>query len=480
MKRASGVLLHISSLPGAYSHGAFGDPAKRWIDRLSENGFTWWQVLPFCLPDECNSPYKSYSAFSINPYFIDLKQLADAGLLTPEELKNAQQNTPFICEFSRLKRERLALLAAAADRFTDDAALNAFLAAHPHTAHFCTFMALKHANGEREWQTWTTDEPDPGALRLWQFTQYEAFIQWQAIRDYAKENGVKIIGDLPIYVSLDSADVWADPEQFLLDDDRYPACVAGVPPDYFSADGQLWGNPLYDWEKMKADGYRWWTERMAFMTELFDGVRIDHFRGFESYYSIPAEEKTAKNGVWKKGPGLELIETLKAACGDMLLIAEDLGDVTEAVHKLVADSGCPGMRVLQFAFLGDPDSPHMPHNYTNNSVAYTGTHDNNTLLGFVWGMDEGSRRYMLQYFGYDNPNWDRCYDTLLSGMFRSHAGLLILPVQDLLLYGSDTRLNRPGTVEDNWNYRVTEDQLRQINWEKFRRWNILFAREKNK
>ena len=475
MKRASGVLMHVSTLWGDFSEGAFGKAALEWIDFLRDGGFSAWQVLPFCLPDECNSPYKSHSAFSGNPFFIDLTQLAEQGLLTAAELAAAKQKTPYACEFDRLNQERMALLALAAQRVKDTKEIDAFLAAHPQTEKFCEFMARKQANGLKEWLEWTTDELDEDALRTWRFTQYEFFRQWAEIKCYAEKQGVAVIGDIPIYVALDSADVWANPKQFLLDEDHRPRCVAGVPPDYFAADGQLWGNPLYDWEAMKKDGYAWWRERMTFMTELFDGVRIDHFRGLESYYAIPAEETTARNGKWVKGPGMDFIRVIKEICGDKLIIAEDLGDITPEVHQLVKDSGFPGMKVLQFAFLGDPDSPHLPHNYDNNCVAYTGTHDNNTLLGYVWEMDEGSRKRLLEYCGYKGE-WNACYDTVLRTMFASHAGLLILPVQDLLLYGSDTRFNKPGTAEGNWCYRITKDQLKQIDVRKFRRWNELYAR----
>ena len=476
MKRASGVLLHVSSLPGDYGVGAFGREARRFADLLREAGFSYWQVLPFCLPDEVNSPYKSFSAFSLNPFFIDLPTLFDNGLLTKAELDGAKQNAPWACEFDRLQKERLPLLAKAAARFTDAAALDAFFAAHPHTADFCRFMALKAANGEAEWQTWTVAEPDAAVERAWRFTQYEAHRQWTALKAYANKQGVKIIGDIPIYVSLDSADVWASPRLFRLQPDNYPAAVAGVPPDYFAEDGQLWGNPLYDWDEMAKDGYRWWRERVGFLTELFDGVRIDHFRGVESYYSIPATEKTARNGKWVKGPGMALVGALKQVCGDKLLIAEDLGDITPAVRALVEESGWPGMRVLQFAFLGDPGSPHLPHNYDNNCIAYTGTHDNNTLLGFMWEQDEATKKKILQYFGYTDKNWDACYDTIIQGMLRSHAGLAIFPVQDLLHYGADTRFNKPGEAHGNWSYRVTEDQLRQLDLRQLRAWNALYGR----
>jgi 4-alpha-glucanotransferase len=339
-------------------------------------------------------------------------------------------------------------------------------------------MALRAANGEKPWQEWTVTEPDADALLTWRFTQYIFFEQWKEIKAYANRRGISVIGDIPIYVALDSSDVWADPSQFQLDEKNAPISVAGVPPDYFCEDGQLWGNPLYDWDKMKKNDFKWWRERIRFMTELFDGVRIDHFRGIESYFSIPAGEETARNGKWVKGPGMDLINALKEECGDKLLIAEDLGDITPEVYELVQDSGFPGMRVLQFGFLSEDDCPHTPHNYPANCVAYTGTHDNNTLLGFVWELDGGSRRRVFDYCGYRGDDLDESYDYLLRTMFSSHADTLIIPVQDMLLYGSDTRINKPGIAEGNWSYRVTKEQFWRIDREKFKYLNRLYGRRK--
>ncbi len=475
MKRQSGVLMHVSSLWGDYSEGSFGKEAREWIDFLCDSGFSVWQVLPFCLPDDCNSPYKSFSAFSINPNFIDLPTLCEAGLLTSDELENARQESPYACEFDRLAAERMPLLSLAASRVRDRAPIEAFLKEHPQTAEFCRFMAIKESNEGREWIDWTVDLPDEATLRTWEFAQYEAHREWMELKSYANQKGVSIVGDIPIYVAYDSADVWANRELFVLDQRDRPTAVAGVPPDYFCEDGQLWGNPLYDWKRMKTDNYAWWRARMTFMLELFDGVRIDHFRGLESYFSIPAGEKTARNGVWKKGPGMSLLRALRPIAEGKLIIAEDLGDITPAVYKLVRDSGYPGMRVLQFAFLGDEQSPHLPHNYDNNCVAYTGTHDNNTLLGYVWDQDDATRSQLMEYCGYKG-DWNACYDAILRTMFESHAGLLVLPVQDLLLYGNDTRINRPGSSEGNWSYRITRAQLETISREKFKRWNRLYGR----
>ena len=476
MKRKSGVLMHISSLWGDYSEGSFGAEAREWIDFLAAGGFSVWQVLPFCLPDECNSPYKSFGAFSGNPNFIDLPTLYKQGLLNDADLLCAKQKTPYACEFDRLSSERFSLLSLAAARVKDRTPVYAFLAEHPQIEQFCRFMALRDANGGAEWVDWTVDDCDERVLWTWQFLQYEFFRQWMEIKAYANQRGISVIGDIPIYVAYDSADVWANHELFLLDRELRPSAVAGVPPDYFCADGQLWGNPLYDWERMERDGYAWWCERMRYALTLFDGVRIDHFRGLESYYSIPAGETTARKGTWKKGPGMSLIKALQPICEGKLMIAEDLGDITPAVEQLVAESGYPGMRVLQFAFLGEEETPHLPHNYINHCVAYTGTHDNNTLLGYVWDQDDRTRERLMRYCGYADADWDRCYPAVLRTMFASHAGLFILPVQDLLLYGSDTRLNTPGKSDGNWSYRVTRGQLSALSPAVFLEWNRLYGR----
>ena len=476
LKRSSGVLMHISSLWGDYSEGSFGKAAYEWIDFLSDCGFSYWQTLPFGVPDDENSPYRSFSSFSGNPFFVDLQFLFEEKLITEEELESAKQTNPYVCEFDRLNEERLVLLSKAASRFKDSKSIDDFMKNHPETEKFCEYMALRFANNNLPWNEWTVNEPNTEMLKTWRFTQYAFFTQWAQVKDYANSKGISIIGDIPIYVAWDSSDVWSAPEEFQLDEYGNPKSVAGVPPDYFSEDGQLWGNPLYNWKKMKENDFHWWKHRMSFMMELFDGVRIDHFRGLQAYYSIPATETTAKNGKWVKGPGMSLIKALKPICEDKLIIAEDLGDITPEVEKLVKDSGYPGMRVLQFGFIDGDESIHMPHNYIHNCVAYTGTHDNNTLLGYAWELDEGTKRRVFDYFGYPFDNVDYSCDYMERTLFASNAGLVILPIQDLLRYGADTRMNKPGVAKGNWSYRVKKEQLEQINREKYLKLNKIYYR----
>lgn len=468
--------MHISSLYGDYGCGSFGREAMEFIDFLSEVGFEYWQVLPFGMVDECNSPYKSYSAFAGNPYFIDLPTLRDKGLITEEELNASRQETPYSCEFVRLYHTRTNLLYKAAMRVADKSEVESFIAKHPYLSSFADFMALKASNGEKVWHDFDCDEKREDVVFTWKFIQYEFFNQWAKIKEYAESRGIKIIGDIPIYVSYDSADVWSNRRLFKLTEDGKMASVAGVPPDAFSESGQKWGNPLYDWDEMKKDSYSWWRDRIGHMLKLFDGIRIDHFRGLESYYAIPEGDVDARGGQWIKGPGKEFIDVLKECAGDKLIIAEDLGLITDEVAELVSYSSFPGMRVLQFGFDSNADSPHLPHNYENNCVAYTGTHDNNTLLGFVWELSDEKRRRLMAYSGYDSPDWDNGYDSIIRTMMASHAGLLVLPIQDLLGYGSDTRLNIPGKADGNWQYRITRDQLLRIDKAKYQKWIKLYMR----
>jgi 4-alpha-glucanotransferase len=465
--------MHISTLPGRYGCGAFGKEAYAFVDFLAESGFKIWQTLPFGVPDQYGSPYKSYSAFAGNPYFIDLEALYKDGLLTEEELKSAEQNSPYLCEFERLAEERLPLLKKAAARFTDRKSAEALVAKYPHLKAYCRFMALRTANPDKAWSNFT-EEADPEEIFFHTFLQYTFLTQWTALKAYANEKGISIIGDIPIYVDYDSADVWENPALFQLGNDLHPEAVAGVPPDYFSPDGQLWGNPLYDWDKMKEDGYRWWRGRIRWQLTLFDGIRIDHFRAFSAYFSVPADAKTAKGGHWVKGPGLPFVKIIKKEAKDKLIIAEDLGDIDEDVVNLLKASGLPGMKVFQFAFLAE-DSVHKPHFYPENCVAYSGTHDNNTLLGYLWELDDDTRRYMLSYCGH-RGEWQAGCDTILRTLLRTPAERVIFPIQDILGYGADTRMNTPGVATGNWAYRVTAEQIGGIDRGYFAWLNRMYGR----
>ncbi len=475
MKRASGVLMHISTLFGDYSIGSFGKNAREFIDFLAERGFSYWQTLPFCMTDAYNSPYKSFSAFSVNPYFIDLDILFEKGYITASERESAVQKTPYSCEYKRLYDERFTLLMKASRKAPRDQ-VEAFMASHPHLHRFCKFMALRAANGDTAWQEWKTTSYQDEDYFMWAFSQYEFFEQWLAVKKYANDRGIGIIGDMPMFVDIDSSDVYFDKKSFLLDEDGHPKSVAGVPPDYFSADGQVWGNPHYDWDVMEKDGFSWWRDRFSHMLTLFDGVRIDHFRGLESYYSIPFGEKTAKKGEWVKAKGREMLDAVRDITQGKLVIAEDLGDITEEVNELVRYSGFPGMRVLQFGFLSDGDTPHRPHNYIENCIAYTGTHDNNTLLGYVWEMSERDRRHLFDYCGYEGDLHGKYDRSILRTLFSSAAGLVVIPIQDLLMFGNDTRINIPGKSDGNWEFRITKDNLASIDKEKYKKLNRLYGR----
>ena len=478
MERKSGVLMHVSSLWGDYSCGSFGKAAKEFVDFLSAGGFSYWQVLPFGLVDECNSPYKSYSTFGGNPYFVDLESLFEEGLITSQELNSARQATPYSCEFDRLSKERVNLLLTASKRVNNELRdkINSFIDNNSHLKDFCRFMALKYANEDAEWVSWSIKDFDEDIEFGWRFIQFEFFTQWAKIKDYANQKGIGIIGDIPIYVSFDSSDVYFNKNLFMMDDNNRLTDVAGVPPDYFAEDGQLWGNPLYRWDEMEKDNFKWWQDRISFALNLFDGVRIDHFRAFESFWAVKGDAETAKEGKWVKGPGMKLINALKSVAGDKLIIAEDLGDITKEVIELVEESGFPGMRVFQFGFFGG-DTPHKPHNYINNSVAYSGTHDNNTLLGYLWETPMDIKNDIMKYCACNPQEWnEKGCQAIIRTIMSSNAGLTIFPVQDLLGYGNDTRLNVPGRAHGNWLYRITKEQLGLINTEKYKELNRLYGR----
>ena len=473
MKRQSGVLLPVFSLPGPYGCGTFGKNAFHFIDRLKEGGFSIWQVLPFGIVDEHYSPYMSFSSFAGNPYFIDPDILFEQGLITEEELIDQEVVYPYLCRYEEIDSKRMNLLKKAASRFSDVTAVQNFMKENPLVAGSCRFLALKEKNGGRRWQEWTESEPDGETLFAWQFIEYEFHREWKRVRDYASECGIKILGDLPFYVSQDSYDVWSSPDQFLLDERNNPTHVAGVPPDYFAENGQLWGNPIYDWDKMEKDGYKWWKDRMNYVLTMFDGIRVDHFRAFSAFWKIPADSPTAKTGKWVEGPGRKIIDAFREfESRNKFILAEDLGIIDDSTRELLEYSGYPGMAVIQFGFGDSPKSPHLPHNYKKNLIAYTGTHDNNTLLGFLQNSNDGIRNEIADYYGYPS----NVHEAVIRSVMMSSADTVILPLQDILGFGADTRINTPGVPDGNWRYRVTADQLNSADMRKFRHFNTIYGR----
>jgi len=496
IQRRSGVLLHISSLPGPFGIGVFGQEALAFITFLKAGGFGSWQVLPFTIPDSCNSPYKSVSAFAGNPLFIDPRGLLEAGLITKEELEGCKLGSPYRVDYPALYAQRERLFEAAFGRLTPALRerIAAWAATQPWLEDFALYTALQQEQGT-DWPAW--EQPlrrrEPAALAAARerlapqvekaiFLQYFFFTQWQQIKEYAKDSGIEIIGDMPIYVSYESADVWANQELFDLDEQGHPAAVAGVPPDYFCADGQCWGNPLYDWSAMKEQDYEWWIRRVRHGAALFDRIRIDHFRAFSDYWAVPAQAKTAKEGKWRPGPGMDLLNALYRAVPRDTLIAEDLGVRDRRLEQLLDQSGLPGMRVLQFAFLSRDDGMHLPHHYPANTVAYTGTHDNNTLLGYLWELTPEDRRYCFEYCGYTGTQWQSggnknpAIAAVLRTLWASHATTVIVPVQDLLGYGSDCKMNSPGVAKGNWEYRLSEEGFAAMDACDYRKLNTLYGR----
>ena len=491
--RTSGVLMPISSIPSPYGIGTMGKQARKFVDFLVKGGQKYWQILPICPTSYGDSPYQSFSSFAGNPYFIDLEYLCKDKLLTKKECESFQWGSnPKYVDYGIMYESRYALLRKVYARFTkkEPQDFEKFCENEKQWLDdYALFMALKDANGGQAWSNWDKSlrlrekkameeatEKYSEEIRFYKMLQYLFYQQWNALKTYANEAGIEIIGDVPIYVAGDSADVWANPDQFYLDENLEPIEVAGCPPDAFSDDGQLWGNPLFRWDVMKKDGYTWWTRRIKAMSELYDIIRIDHFRGFDSFYAIPAKDDTAKNGQWKQGPGMDLFCELEKKLGKLPIIVEDLGFLTPSVHKLLKDSGFPGMKVIQFAFDSREESDYLPHTYTNHCVVYTGTHDNNTLLGYIWELDDKTRRRIFDYCGYFGNNFDDGFDAVIRTMYASHSSLFILPVQDLMKYGSDTRMNTPGKAKGNWAYRITEDQLKSLDAQKFRRLAELYGR----
>ena len=491
--RSGGVLMHISSLPSPYGIGTMGDAAVKFVDFLKEAGQTYWQMLPVCPTSYGDSPYQSFSSFAGNPYFIDLDYLCQDRLLTKEECESYDWGANETeVDYGILYENRYQLLKKAYARFKEDTPKD-YLTFCKEEAdwldNYALFMALKDANDGAAWFTWEHDlkfrkeealekvkKEKADEIDFWKMIQYLFYKQWWELKDYANTNGIQIIGDVPIYVAGDSADVWASPEQFYLDEELSMIDVAGCPPDAFSEDGQLWGNPLFRWDVMKKDGYTWWTKRIKAMSKLYDVVRIDHFRGFDSYYAIPAKDKTARNGEWREGPGMDLFRTLEAKLGKLNIIVEDLCYLTPSVIQLVKDSGFPGMKLIQFAFDTREDGDYLPHNYPVHSVVYTGTHDNDTILGWLQTAPKESVEFAKDYLRLtktEGYNWG-----MMKGAWASVSELAIVTMQDILGLGSEARMNTPSTLGTNWKWRMKDGELTETLAKKLKRCMQMYGRTK--
>ena len=474
-KRSSGILMPVSSLPSPYGIGTLGATALQWIDFLSLSGQSWWQILPLGPTSYGDSPYQSFSSAAGNPYFIDLDELEKEGLLKKEEYQGLfWGERRDRVDYGAIYSSRFSVLEKAFERgsVTLSSEFNGFRKENASWVEdYALFMALKKHFGMKSWLEWDDEKArkrDPEAMEhyrallsrdisFYAFLQFLFFRQWNVVRSYAKEKGIGIIGDVPIYVALDSADVWTEPEMFQLDQDYVPEEVSGVPPDYFNQDGQLWGNPLYAWEKMKKDDYAWWKRRIGYASRLYDMIRFDHFRGLESYYAIPFGETTARNGRWVKGPGRSFTDALNKAFPQISFNAEDLGYMSQEVKDLLTASTWPGMKVLMFAFDPREEAQEAPKEYKENSVCYTGTHDNTTLLGWLESLPEEILSPLEEKFG-SQDKLELCRSIIREGE-KSGAFLMVVPIQDWLGMGKEARINTPGTASGNWQWRLESMDL---------------------
>ena len=488
--RKSGVLLPVTGLPSPYGIGAFSREAYEFVDFLKKAGQKLWQILPLGPTGYGDSPYQSFSTFAGNPYLIDLEALIEKGWLTAEECAETDWGgSEAYVDYEKMYFNRFPLLQRAYERseIGKDPAFAAFCGENDWwLSEYALFMALKESHGGAAFQEW--EEPlkmrEKAALEacgrelksqieFWKFLQYLFSEQWQALKRYANGNGISIIGDIPIYVAYDSADTWAHPELFLLEENLLPKAVAGVPPDAFSATGQLWGNPLYDWEYHRKTGYAWWLSRLDFCCRLYDVVRIDHFRGFEAYFSIPYGDETAVNGHWEKGPDYDLFAAMKQKLGKKAVIAEDLGVITPPVRRMIRRTGFPGMKVLQFAFDGG-DSEYLPHNYEKNCIVYTGTHDNQTTLSWYEQQGRKTKRFIRRYLrasrGSEVPR------AMIAAALSSAADTAVIPIQDWLGLGDEARMNFPSTLGNNWKWRLVPGQLTDQLAEEMKEMTELYMR----
>lgn len=493
--RASGILLHITSLPGRFGTGDLGGEAYRFIDFLEATGQTYWQILPLVPTGYGDSPYSSVSAFAGNPLLISPEKLLEDGLLSAEFVENAPGFPSERVDYGMVYEWKRWMLETAFETFRSEfpgdltAEFEAFCGENAWWLDdYALYRAIKEARGHRPWFEWedalklrdetalddTRAEVD-GPIMAEKFNQFLFFRQWRQLRSYANERGIKIIGDVPIFVALDSADVWCNQEKFKLNEDGSPKVVSGVPPDYFSRTGQLWGNPIYDWDAMRDDGFSWWIARLAFALKMVDIVRIDHFIGFARMWEVPGNHKTAEHGEWVGVPGGEVFTSLAQALGDLPFIAEDLGAITPEVEHVRDSFGIPGMRVLQFGFGGDPNDLHLPHNYVRNCVAYTGTHDNDTSAGWYKSSPRHQRRLCRSYTGSSGRavHWD-----MIRSVVSSVADTAIVPMQDLLGLGNDARMNLPASDGGNWQWRLRHGDLNDGLTEAVRDITRIYGRER--
>lgn len=497
--RACGVLLPIFSLSSEYGIGAFSKEAYEFVDFLKEAGQSYWQILPLGPTSYGDSPYQSFSTFAGNPYFIDISELIKEGLLSKSEAdKYDFGSSDEKIDYEKLYKSRFKLLQTAfknLDKAKNAKEIRKEFEAFKKSADndwledYALFMALKNANGGRAWNTWEEDiklrkmaamkaalKKYADEVEFYSFLQYLFLKQWTKLKSYANSKGIEIIGDIPIYVAFDSADTWANPELFQLDKKNTPIDVAGCPPDAFSATGQLWGNPLYRWDYHKKTGYKWWMKRIGHCYKLYDVVRIDHFRGFDEYYAIPYGNPTAEIGEWRKGPGIELFETMKKELGEKKVIAEDLGYLTPSVIKLVKRTGFPGMKILQFAFDSREESDYLPHNYDKNCIVYTGTHDNETTRGWFDNLPRQDKKFCKEYLGIHYAK-DAVWE-LIRAAFASVSDTAIIPMQDYLELPMAARINTPSTLGGNWVWRMNKDALSKELCAKMRDYARIYGRLK--
>lgn len=491
--RASGILLHPTSLPGPDGIGDLGPEAYRWVDFLDRTGTQFWQVLPLGPTGYGDSPYQCFSAFAGNPYLISATLLLDQNLLSKSDLYDRPNFPLESVDYGPVIEWKIMILKRSFDRFRSNShkemlkEFNTFIESNKDWLEpFSIFMAIKAEFGNGPWNEWPEEfrKRDEKTLNAFikshketiEFQNFLQFIfdkQWQDLRAYAHQKGIRIIGDIPIFVAYDSADVWANKDLFYLDSEGLPTVVAGVPPDYFSETGQLWGNPLYNWEVHKKDNYKWWLKRLESVLNQVDIIRLDHFRGFEAYWEVPFGNETAEEGQWVKGPGHDFFNAIKSQLGELPIIAEDLGVITQGVNQMREDFNLPGMKILQFAFASDPDDDFLPHNYPEKCVAYTGTHDNDTTLGWYQSAPEREKDLCRRYLARsgDDISW-----SMIRVLWRSAADWVVAPMQDFLSLGSWARMNFPGTASGNWGWRMHPDAINEGLVYRLHETNYLYGR----